>query len=249
MLKKQLPEELLLAPAFQPSSEYRSDSLLGLSSGSNVVDDDRHQLLRFDLDDSGKDTTQLLKIAHFKTVFAAMCFSEFIRAIDSVVLPVILPGIVRELSASSSEGYLSGSAFLLFQTISQPLYKGLAEAFGDKPCLLVALTTFAAASVLSGVAKNPEWLIAGRSVRHPLHEAERYSTDSIYTVAGRWSGRNGHHVQHNDVEDGTLERKRQVRGVSTAFWSSRPGRRYASCFNPGIKALLEMVSLTLIDTT
>ena len=160
-----MPEVPLLSSALPSPKENLNDVSEPTTSISTMPNEQRHLTTPSFVDEDGKDTTQLLALVHFKTVFAAMCFSEFIRAIDSVVLPVILPGIIQDLSASSSEGYLSGSAFLLFGTVSQPVYKGLAGAFGDKSCVLVALMMFATASILSGAAKNPEWLIAGRSVR------------------------------------------------------------------------------------
>ncbi len=101
----------------------------------------------------------------FWCIFGSLCFSEFIRAIDAVVLPVILPGIVHDLGASSAQGYMSGSSFLLCQTVFQPVYAGVAGVIGNKRCILMALMVFAGGSVLSGFAQNPYWMIGARAVR------------------------------------------------------------------------------------
>jgi hypothetical protein len=102
---------------------------------------------------------------YFKLVSTALCLTEFARAIDAVILPVILPGIVSDLNANTSQGYLSGSAFLLCQTVSQPVWAGFSQGLGDQACMLAAFSAFAGASVLAGLAKTPEWLIGARAVR------------------------------------------------------------------------------------
>lgn len=100
----------------------------------------------------------------FWFIFLALSVSEFTRAIDAVILPVILPAVVKDLKATTTQGYMSGSIFLLCQTVFQPVYAGFAEAFGNKNLILMALLIFAGASVLAGFAQNPNWMIGARAV-------------------------------------------------------------------------------------
>jgi MFS family permease len=106
---------------------------------------------------------QVQRPKHFAVIFSALAFTEFARTIDAAVLPVILPGIVRDLKATTNEGFLSGSVFLLFQTISSPIYAGLAPAIGTKPLYLGSIILFAVSSVLAAVARTPLWLIFARA--------------------------------------------------------------------------------------
>lgn len=100
----------------------------------------------------------------FWAIFLALSFSEFTRAIDAVILPVILPSVVKDLSATTTQGYMSGSVFLLCQTVFQPVYAGLADAFGNKLLIMLAFFIFAGASVLAGFSQNPIWMIGARAV-------------------------------------------------------------------------------------
>jgi MFS family permease len=109
------------------------------------------------------EDTPIKRPKHFAIIFSALAFTEFARTIDAAVLPVILPGIVRDLHATTNEGFLSGSVFLLFQTISSPIYAGLAPAIGTKPLYLGSIILFAVSSVLAAVAKTPLWLIFARA--------------------------------------------------------------------------------------
>jgi MFS family permease len=120
--------------------------------------------LQFDQDDI--IVQQFQRAKGFWWVFGALCIAEFIRAIDAASLPAILPSIVEDLNASTAQGYMSGSAFLLLQTVIQPVYAGVARATGNKICILVALSVFAGASALTGFAKTPYWMIGARAVRY-----------------------------------------------------------------------------------
>ena len=109
-------------------------------------------------------TQQARRPKTFWLTFTSLCLSEFSRAVDAVVLPAILPGIVADLHASTAQGYMSGSSFLLFQTVCQPVYAGFARAVGNKTCILAALVIFSGGSALTGFAQSPVWLIGARAV-------------------------------------------------------------------------------------
>jgi hypothetical protein len=127
---------------------------------------DHQRSLDLPLDKDEVVVQQFQRPKGFWWVFAALCIAEFIRAIDAASLPAILPSIVEDLNASTAQGYMSGSAFLLLQTVIQPLYAGVARATGNKTCILFALSVFAGASALIGFAETPYWMIGARAVSH-----------------------------------------------------------------------------------
>ncbi|KAJ9602169.1 hypothetical protein H2200_013289 [Cladophialophora chaetospira] len=112
-----------------------------------------------------KYQTQPPRSKSFWWIFGSFCLSEFARAVDAVILPVILPGIVVDLAATTTQGYMSGSSFLLCQTIFQQVYAGLSQVLGNKTCMIAALLIFAGASVLTGLAKTPVWIIGARALQ------------------------------------------------------------------------------------
>lgn len=97
----------------------------------------------------------------------AICFCvyEFLRGLDTGVLPSVLPSISEDFDASTIDAYWVGSVYLLSSTISEPIFAGLGLAIGRKVVLISALLVFMAASALCALASNVTWLIGARVVR------------------------------------------------------------------------------------
>ena len=112
-------------------------------------------------------TSGALKSRAFKLTFLCLCLCNFISTLDSVIIATSLPAIAHALDATSIEAYWCGSAFLFAQAVSQPLYGAFSETFGRKLCLIIALTTFTAFSLLCALAQNITWLIIARVVGSP----------------------------------------------------------------------------------
>ncbi|KAJ5263327.1 Major facilitator superfamily domain general substrate transporter [Penicillium angulare] len=74
-----------------------------------------------------------------------------------------LPTISKALSAGTTITW-AGTAFLLGQTVFQPLYGRMSDILGRKPVLLVSVGCIFIGDLLSGWAQNALWLYITRAV-------------------------------------------------------------------------------------
>jgi MFS family permease len=97
--------------------------------------------------------------------YTALCISIFLVALDSVLIPTALPTISESFHISDSVYAWTGSAYLLANAASIPFWGTLADVFGRKPNLLVALGIFLVGSIVCAVSINAPMLVAGRTVQ------------------------------------------------------------------------------------
>jgi MFS family permease len=98
-------------------------------------------------------------------IMAALCTAVFLAAIDTVILTTALPTIASDIDASSAGFAWIGSAFLLADAASMPLWSTSSDIFGRKPLLLLANTTFMLGSLISALAPSLAALLVGRAVQ------------------------------------------------------------------------------------
>lgn len=97
--------------------------------------------------------------------YTALCISIFLVALDTVLIPTALPTISESFHISDSLYAWTGSAYLLANAASIPFWGTLADVFGRKPNLLVALGIFLIGSIVCAVSINAPMLVAGRTVQ------------------------------------------------------------------------------------
>lgn len=97
--------------------------------------------------------------------FIALCLSIFLVALDTVLIPTALPTITSSFHIPDALYAWTGSAYLLANAGSIPLWGKLSDIFGRKPVLLVANIIFLAGSILGAVSLDATMLIAGRTVQ------------------------------------------------------------------------------------
>ncbi|KAI0535048.1 major facilitator superfamily domain-containing protein [Xylaria digitata] len=97
-------------------------------------------------------------------VFLALTFLSFMASIDSTIITTSLPTVAREIGGKSVYVWVANS-YLFASTVPQPLYAQLANIFGRRNPLFVAIALFFAGSGIAGGAHNPATLIAGRSIQ------------------------------------------------------------------------------------
>lgn len=100
----------------------------------------------------------------FWAVFPALCLCSFLTAFDASVVFTALPTIVSGLQ--SGELYIwIVNAYTLSMTALQPLYGQMADIFGRKVTLVIAITAFLTGSLICGLSHSTIMLIIGRAVQ------------------------------------------------------------------------------------
>lgn len=97
--------------------------------------------------------------------FSALTLSIFLAALDTVLIPTALPSISRDFHIPDSLYAWTGSAYLLANAASIPLWGKLSDVFGRKPIILLANSVFLLGSILCAVSTSASMLVVGRSVQ------------------------------------------------------------------------------------
>src|SRR6201994_4728429 len=97
-------------------------------------------------------------------IMAALLLAAFVINLDTTIVNVALPTLVRELHASSSQLQWVVDAFNLLFAASVLAAGSLSDRFGRKGMLLAGLSVFGLASFAGGLTDSPGALIAARSV-------------------------------------------------------------------------------------
>jgi MFS family permease len=95
----------------------------------------------------------------------ALCLALFLAALDTVLITTALPTISIQFNISDAGYAWVGSAYLLTNAASVPIWGTISNVFGRKPILLLANAIFLAGSLISALSTNLQMLIAGRAVQ------------------------------------------------------------------------------------
>jgi EmrB/QacA subfamily drug resistance transporter len=97
-------------------------------------------------------------------ILVALLLAAFVINLDTTIVNVALPTLVRQLHASTSQLQWVVDAFNLLFAGSVLAAGSLSDRFGRKEMLLAGLSVFAAASLAGGLMSNVGALIAARAV-------------------------------------------------------------------------------------
>jgi EmrB/QacA subfamily drug resistance transporter len=97
-------------------------------------------------------------------VLVSLLLAAFAINLDTTIVNVALPTLVRELHASNSQLQWVVDAFNLLFAASVLAAGSLSDRFGRKGMLLAGLSVFGAASVVGGLTAGPGQLIGARAV-------------------------------------------------------------------------------------
>src|SRR5947208_16695876 len=97
-------------------------------------------------------------------VFSGLMLGMLLAALDQTIVATALPTIVGDLGGLSELSWVV-TAYILFSTISVPLYGKISDLYGRKRIFQTAIVIFLAGSVLSGIAQNMGQLIAFRALQ------------------------------------------------------------------------------------
>src|SRR3954471_8763306 len=97
-------------------------------------------------------------------VLLSLLLAAFVINLDTTIVNVALPTLVRELDASDSQLQWVVDAFNLLFAGSVLAFGSLSDRFGRKGMLLAGLSVFGVASMAGGLTDSPGTLIAARAV-------------------------------------------------------------------------------------
>ena len=97
-------------------------------------------------------------------ILVSLLLAAFAITLDTTIVNVALPTLVRELHASNSQLQWVVDAFNLVFAASVLAAGSLSDRFGRKGMLLAGLSVFGLASIAGGLTTTPGQLIAARSV-------------------------------------------------------------------------------------
>jgi len=97
-------------------------------------------------------------------ILTALLLAAFLVNLDTTLVNVALPAMVRELHATTTQLQWVVDSFNLVFAALLLTFGSLSDRFGRKGMLLAGLAVFGTASLVGGFTKNPAELIAARSV-------------------------------------------------------------------------------------
>jgi len=104
------------------------------------------------------------KKTHRPATVAALLLALFMGAMEMTVVSTAMPTVVAELGGALHYAWVF-TAYMLTTTVTVPIYGKLADLYGRKPVMLVAMALFLLGSMASGQARTMGQLIAFRAVQ------------------------------------------------------------------------------------
>ncbi|KAK0658089.1 major facilitator superfamily domain-containing protein [Cercophora newfieldiana] len=100
----------------------------------------------------------------FWRCFIAVCIPILLSAFEGSVVSTALPTISHDMSLGPHSSWVATS-FLLASIVCQPLYGQLADIWGRRHLMMIAVVIFGAGSAVAGLAQEGGSLILGRVVQ------------------------------------------------------------------------------------
>jgi EmrB/QacA subfamily drug resistance transporter len=97
-------------------------------------------------------------------VFLAACLAIFMVSVEATIVATAIPTIVGDLGGLRLFSWVFGIYFLT-QAVGIPIYGRLADIYGRKNLIVVAVILFLIGSILSGFAQNMVMLIVYRALQ------------------------------------------------------------------------------------
>jgi EmrB/QacA subfamily drug resistance transporter len=99
-----------------------------------------------------------------QVVFTGLMAGMLLASLDQTIIATALPTIVGDLGGLHELSWVV-TAYILFSTISVPLYGKISDLYGRKRIFQTAILIFLVGSALSGIAQNMTQLIAFRALQ------------------------------------------------------------------------------------
>ncbi|GKZ39265.1 hypothetical protein AbraIFM66950_012188 [Aspergillus brasiliensis] len=92
---------------------------------------------------------------------ASLCVSVLLSALDLTIITTAIPSIVSTFHSASGYTWIGG-AYTLAYAAATPIWGTVADIWGRKPIILIAMAIFLAGSLLCALAPTMDVLLAGR---------------------------------------------------------------------------------------
>ncbi|CAK3807184.1 efflux pump antibiotic resistance [Lecanosticta acicola] len=100
-----------------------------------------------------------------KLIVLGQAFVVFAISLDMTILTTTLPDVAQALNADAIMTFWIAASYLLANAVIQPIVAAVADIFGRRSVIFVALVLFTLGSILCAVADNVAWMLAGRTIQ------------------------------------------------------------------------------------
>lgn len=104
------------------------------------------------------------RTTHRPVTVAALLLALFMAAMEMTVVSTAMPTVVAELGGALHYAWVF-TAYMLTSTVTVPIYGKLADLYGRKPVMLVAMALFLFGSMASGQSRTMGQLIVFRAIQ------------------------------------------------------------------------------------
>ncbi|KAK3112558.1 hypothetical protein LTR53_011051 [Teratosphaeriaceae sp. CCFEE 6253] len=142
------------------------ESKIEAVGATGLPDSDTREDIAQRLRDADGDTVAFSPGWRFYLAFVSLCVMTLMAALDATSLSVAIPRITTTLHGTATEGFWSGTSFLLTSTVFQPVFGSLSDVFGRKQMVFLSLILFGLGAILAAVAHGSMALmLIGRSIQ------------------------------------------------------------------------------------
>src|SRR6202795_1217428 len=99
-----------------------------------------------------------------RTILTSLMLTMFLAALDQTIVATALPTIGRQFQDVSSLSWVI-TAYLLASTAAAPVFGTLADIYGRRAMIILALSLFLVGSILCALAPNMPVLILARGLQ------------------------------------------------------------------------------------
>lgn len=107
-------------------------------------------------------TPQQLRLRQLATI--GLILGVFLNALEASVVSTAMPSVIRDLNGSGLYA-LPFAVYMLFSTVSSPLWGRASDIVGRKTLYLTGMVLFLFGSALCGAAQSMAWLIGARALQ------------------------------------------------------------------------------------
>lgn len=111
--------------------------------------------------------SQAEKFSTFRifVIMFSLCMALFLAALDVTIITTALPTIAGHFQASSSAYTWVGSAYLLANAATTPIWGKLSDIWGRKPALIMANAVFMIGSLIAALSTSIGMLVGARVIQ------------------------------------------------------------------------------------